>query len=76
MLIARLIADTATREISEGLLARALREEGVALATADMLADGDVLELRFTDGDPQVVLAAIDRVFAPADMLVRSYITA
>jgi phosphoserine phosphatase len=70
MLIARLIADTATREISEGLLARALREEGVALATADMLADGDVLELRFTDGDPQVVLAAIDRVFAPADMLV------
>lgn len=70
MLIARLIADTATREISDGLLARALREEGVALATADMLADGDVLELRFTDGDPQVVLAAIDRVFAPADMLV------
>jgi phosphoserine phosphatase len=70
MLIARLIADTATRETSQDLLARALREEGVALATAEVLADGDVLEMRFTDGDPQVVLAAIDSVFSPADMLV------
>jgi phosphoserine phosphatase len=70
MLIARLIADTATRETSQDVLARALREEGVALATAETLADGDVLEMRFADGDPQVVLDGIDRVFAPADMLV------
>jgi len=70
MLIARLIADTATRETRLDALAVALRGEGVALATADTLADGEVLELRFADGAPEVVLAAIDRFFAPADMLV------
>jgi phosphoserine phosphatase len=71
MLIARLIADTATRETRLDALARALRGEGVALATADTLPDGDVLEMRFAEGgDPQAVLAAIDQFFAPADMLV------
>ena len=70
MLIARLIADTATRETRLDALAVALRAEGVALATADTLADGAVLELRFADGAPEAVLAAIDRFFAPADMLV------
>lgn len=74
MLIARLIADTATRETRLDALVDALavdlRGEGVALATADTLADGEVLELRFSDGAPETVLAAIDRVFAPADMLV------
>jgi phosphoserine phosphatase len=70
MLIARLIADTATRETRLDALAVALRGEGVALATADTLADGEVLELRFTEGAPETVLAAIDHHFAPADMLV------
>ncbi|MFN3864397.1 MAG: phosphoserine phosphatase SerB [Erythrobacter sp.] len=74
MLIARLIADTAPRETRlETLvdaLAVALRGEGVALATVDTLADGAVLELRFSDGAPEAVLAAIDRIFAPADVLV------
>ncbi len=42
----------------------------MALATADTLADGDVLELRFSEGAPELVLDAIDRFFAPADMLV------
>jgi phosphoserine phosphatase len=74
MLIARLIADTATRETRLDALAVALRSagegKGAALATADVLADGEVLELRFTDSDPATVLAAIDRYFAPADMLV------
>jgi phosphoserine phosphatase len=70
MLIARLIADAATRETRLDALAVALRGEGVALATADLLPDGDVLELRFADAAPEVVLAAIDRIFAPADMLV------
>jgi phosphoserine phosphatase len=70
MLIARLIADTATRETRLDALAVALRADGVALATADVLADGEVLELRFSESDPQTVLAAIDRFFAPADMLV------
>ena len=70
MLIARLIADPATRETRLDALAVALRGEGVALATADTLADGDVLELRFAEGDPLAVLAGIDRFFAPSDMLV------
>jgi phosphoserine phosphatase len=70
MLIARLIADTATRETRLDALAVALRGEGVALATADVLSDGEVLELRFAESDPHTVLAAIDRFFAPADMLV------
>ena len=74
MLIARLIADAATRETRLETLVDALavdlRGEGVALATADTLADGEVLELRFSDGAPATVLTAIDRVFAPADMLV------
>jgi phosphoserine phosphatase len=70
MLIARLIADPATRETRLDALAVALRGEGIALATADTLADGDVLELRFAEGDPLAVLAGIDWFFAPADMLV------
>lgn len=70
MLIARLIADTATRETRLDALAVALRAEGVALATADVLANNEVLELRFAESDPHTVLAAIDRFFAPADMLV------
>jgi len=70
MLIARLIADTATRETRLDALAVALRAEGVALATADVLADNEVLELRFAESDPHTVLVAIDRIFAPADMLV------
>lgn len=70
MLIARLIADPADRETRVDALAVALRGEGVALATADTLADGDVLELRFAEGAPELVLDAIDRFFAPADMLV------
>ncbi|MCL9982855.1 MAG: phosphoserine phosphatase SerB [Erythrobacter sp.] len=70
MLIARLIADAATRETRLDALAVALRAEGASLATADVLADGEVLEMRFTDSEPHSVLAAIDRFFAPADMLV------
>ncbi|GAB4485267.1 MAG: phosphoserine phosphatase SerB [Erythrobacter tepidarius] len=70
MLIARLIADTATRETRLDALAVALRAQGIALATADLLADGETLELRFSDGAPETVLAALDRFFAPADMLV------
>ena len=44
MLIARLIADAATRETRLDALAVALRAEGASLATADVLADGEVLE--------------------------------
>jgi phosphoserine phosphatase len=69
MFIARLIADAATRETCLDALADALRGDGVALAGADLLPDGEVLELRFAEAVPEVVLAAIDRIFAPADML-------
>ncbi|MDC8753192.1 phosphoserine phosphatase SerB [Erythrobacter sp. sf7] len=70
MLIARLIADTADRETRLDALADALKATGTAIASAAMLAEGDVMELRFAEADPSVVLEAIDRTFAPADMLV------
>ncbi len=48
----------------------ALKGEGAALASAALLAGEEVLEMRFATGEPDTVLAAIDRHFAPADMLV------
>ncbi len=48
----------------------ALRSEGVSLATADMVGEGEVFELRFSEGEPGTVLAAIDRYFGSADVLV------
>jgi len=70
MLIARLIADPATRETRLDALVDALKGEGTALASAALLAGEEVLEMRFAQGEPDTVLAAIDRFFAPADMLV------
>jgi phosphoserine phosphatase len=52
-------------------LAEALAQAGVPLAAAAMpQGDDDVLELHFDGGDPAAVLAAIDGVFGPGDMLV------
>lgn len=70
MLIARLIADAADRETRLDTLVEGLKAHGTALASAAMLTEGDVMELRFAEADPAVVLDAIDRTFAPADMLV------
>ena len=71
MLIARLIAETGDCETRLATLADVLAGDGVPFAASDMVgADRGLLELRFDDGDPASVLAAIDRVFAPADMLV------
>lgn len=71
MLIARLIAETDECETRLDALAGALAAEGVPLKAAAMPeGDESVLELRFGEGDPAAVLAAIDAVFAPADMLV------
>lgn len=70
MLIARLIADTATRETRLDALVDALKGKGAALASATLLVGEEVLELRFAEGEPDTVLAAIDHHFAPADMLV------
>lgn len=71
MLIARLIAETGECETRLDALSSALADAGAPLQAAVMPeADGGVLELRFDDGDPAAVLAAIDAVFQPADMLV------
>lgn len=71
MLIARLIAETEECETHLDRLAAALAESGVPLTAAALPADGgEVLELQFDGGDPAAVLAAIDRVFPMADVLV------
>ncbi len=71
MLIARLIAETDECETRLDALAAELAEAGMPLAAAALPADGDdVLELQFDGDDAAAVLAAIDAVFAPADMLV------
>ena len=67
MLIARLIAETGTSETRLALLADALAGEGARLTGSAMT--GDMLELT-CEGEEGAVLAAIDTVFAPADMLV------
>jgi len=71
MLIARLIAETATSETRLDALAGALADAGVPLKAAAMPeGDAGVLELHLADGDPAAVLDAIDAVFAPPAMLV------
>lgn len=71
MLIARLIAETSECETRLDALSRALAGAGAPLAAAAMPAGEDeVLELHIEDGDPAVVLAAIDATFAPPAMLV------
>ena len=50
MLIARLIADPATRETRLDALVDALKGEGTALASAALLAGEEVLEMRFCAG--------------------------
>lgn len=71
MLIARLIAETGECETRLDALSSALADAGAPLQAAAMPeADGGVLELRFDCGDPAAVLAAIDAMFQPADMLV------
>lgn len=71
MLIARLIAETETSETRLDALSGALADAGVPLEAAGMPeGDADVLELHLADGDPAAALAAIDAVFAPADMLI------
>jgi len=71
MLIARLIAETDECETRLDTLASVLAAAGMPLAAAALPANGgDVLELQFDGDDQAAVLAAIDQVFAPTDMLV------
>ena len=68
MLMARLIAETSECEMRLATLADRLAGEGARLLSSDL--SGEVLELRFEGGTAAGVLAAIDAVYAPADMLV------
>ena len=71
VLIARLIADGSDLETRLDAAADAFAVEGMPLASAAMLDFcGDVLQLSFAEADPAMVLAGIDRFFAPADVLV------
>ncbi len=67
MLIARLIAETSECETRLAQLADYVAGEGGKLTGS--AHDGAVLELH-SQGDPAILLAAIDASFAPADMLV------
>ncbi|WP_442956909.1 phosphoserine phosphatase SerB [Porphyrobacter sp. HT-58-2] len=70
MLIARLIADTATSETRLDTLSGALQAAGMPLTAAAMPEDDDgLLELHIAADDPAAVLALIDKVFDPTDML-------
>jgi len=70
MLIARLIAETDKCEMRLDALSGALQEAGMPLSAAAMPQDEDgVLELHIAEGDPATVLAQIDAVFEPTDML-------
>jgi phosphoserine phosphatase len=71
MLIARLIAETQASETRLDALAAALAGAGMALAGVSRLAAlPEVIELALEAGDPGQVLAVIDAVFGPVDVLV------
>ncbi|MEL6876657.1 MAG: phosphoserine phosphatase SerB [Pseudomonadota bacterium] len=76
MLIARLIADAAQLETRLKAASVALEGEGMPITSAEALdlggIDGTVLQLNVVDGEPRTVSAAIDKYFAPTDMLVSS----
>jgi phosphoserine phosphatase len=67
MLMARLIAETSECETRLATLVDRLAAEGTKLISSDR--SGEVLELRFDWGTTAGLLAAIDAVYAPADML-------
>ena len=71
MLIARLIADTATLDMRLDAASAALREKGLALAGAQLLDHwSDVLELMLPGDDATVLKAVLDEHFSPSDVLI------
>jgi phosphoserine phosphatase len=71
LLIARLIADTASLETRLDAFSVALAGEGMRLAEAQMIEFcSDVLELELPEGDPKRLGALIQTHFAPVDWLV------
>ncbi len=71
MLIARLIADTATLETRLDAAADALKGAGLPLAGAQMLDScSDVLQLMLPGDDAAMLRQVIDRHFAPSDAII------
>ena len=73
MLIARLIADTATLESALDTASAALSARGWAIAGATMLDFcGEVLQIDLAGGEPAEVRRILSDAFAPSDLLLSS----
>ncbi|MES2493794.1 MAG: phosphoserine phosphatase SerB [Pseudomonadota bacterium] len=71
MLIARLIADTATLADNLDTARAKLSELGIAVAMAETVQSGeDTIELQLPHGDPATVRGVLDACFAPSDLLL------
>lgn len=71
MLIARLIAETATLAANLDNARAQLAEHGLAIAMAETVLSGeDAIELQLPGGDPAIVRAILDACFAPSDLLL------
>lgn len=71
MLIARLIAETATLAANLERARALLAEKGMPLAMAEALVSGeDAIELQLPHGDAATLRAVLDQCFGPADLLV------
>ena len=71
MLIARLIADTATLADNLDAARAKLTEFGIPVAMAEPVQSGeDAIELQLPHGDPATVRAVLDACFAPSDLLL------
>ena len=71
MLIARLIADTATLADNLDAARAKLAEFGIPVAMAEPVQSGeDAIELQLPHGDPATVRAVLDACFAPSDLLL------
>ena len=71
MLIARLIADTATLADNLDAARAKLAEHGIPVAMAEPVLSGeDAIELQLPHGDPATVRAVLDACFAPSDLLL------
>jgi len=71
VLIARLIADTATLADNLDAARAKLSDLGIAVAMAETVQSGeDAIELQLPHGDPAEVRAVLDACFAPSDLLL------
>ena len=71
MLIARLIADSATLATRLDSARRQLSERGWAVAMAETVRSGsDAIEILLPEGEPREVRAILDRCFPDSDLIV------